>query len=115
MRNHGTLFGKTFDVLSFLREITQRNEQGKIGVAMAGGANQRVELTLHVFPDPITPRANDHATAHVRWLRQFSGANHLLVPLRKIFVTSRRDGSLWGRVRHWQGIKRAGHSSPATI
>src|SRR6516165_4471093 len=82
---------------------------------MTGRSNQRVELTLHVFPDPIAPRANDHATTHVGRLGQFSGANYLLIPLRKIFVASRRDCSLWGRVRHRQGIKRAGHSSPATI
>ena len=62
---------------------------------MTGGANQRVELTLHVFPDPVAPRTNDHATAHVRGLGQFSGANHLLIPLRKIFVAARRDRSLW--------------------
>jgi hypothetical protein len=39
MRNHGTFLGEAFDVLSFLGEITQRNEKGKIGVAMTGGAN----------------------------------------------------------------------------
>ena len=95
MRNHGTFFGEAFDVLSFPGEITQRNEQRKIGVAMTRGANQRVELTLHVFPDPVAPRTNDHATAHVRRLGQFGGANHLLVPFGKIFVASRRDRSLW--------------------
>src|SRR5881398_3489436 len=95
MRNHGTFFGETFDVLSFPREITQRNEQRKIGVAMSSGSNQRVELSLHVFPDPVAPRTNDHATADVRRLGQFGGANHLLVPLRKIFVALRRDRSLW--------------------
>src|SRR6476660_10215765 len=95
MRNHGTFLGEAFDVLSFLGEITQRNEQGKIGVAVAGGANHRVELTLHVFPDPVAPRTNDHATAHVRRLGQFSDANHLLVPRRKIFVAARRYRSLW--------------------
>src|ERR1700746_3021212 len=94
MGNDGTFFGEAFDVFSFLREVTQRNEQRKIGVAMTGGANQRVELTLHVFPNPVTPGTNDHATAHVRRLRQFGGANHLLVPLRKVLVASRRDRSL---------------------
>jgi hypothetical protein len=93
MRNHGTFFGKTFDVLSFLGEITQRNEQGKIGVAVTGGPDQRVKLTLHIFPDPVAPRTNDHATAHVRRFGQFGSANHLLIPLRKIFVATRRNRS----------------------
>src|SRR5262249_53561897 len=97
MRNYGTFFGEAFDVLSFPGEITQRNEQGKIGVAMTGGANQRVELTLHVFPDPVAPRTNDHATADLRRLGQFSGPNYLLVPLRKIFVASGRNGGVFCR------------------
>src|SRR6476469_7117879 len=95
MRNHGTFLGEAFDVLSFPGEITQRNEQGKIGVAMTGSANQRVELSLHVFPDPVAPRTNDHATADVRRLGQFGGPNHLLIPLGKIFVASRRYRGLW--------------------
>src|SRR5205823_15025323 len=95
MWQHGTLVGKAFDVVSFVRVITQRNDERKMGVEVTGGANHRVQLTLHVFPDPIAPRTNDHAPAHLRRLGQFGGANHLLMPLRKIFVARRRDCSLW--------------------
>ena len=91
MRDDGAFFGEAFDVLRFLGEITQRNEKREIGVAMAGRRNMRVELTLHVFPDPVAPRTNHHATAHVRGLGQFGRANDLLIPFGKIFVAPRRD------------------------
>src|SRR5262245_27513305 len=81
---------------------------------MTGSANQRIELTLHVFPDSVAPRTNDHATAHVRGFCQFGDANHLLIPLRKVFVPSRRNRSLRGRVRHGQGTTRDGYSVPAS-
>ena len=96
MRYHGAFLGKAFDVLGFLCEITQRNEQREISVAVTSGANHRVELALHVFPDAVAPRTNDHASAYVGSLSQFSCANHLLIPLRKIYGTARRDRSLCG-------------------
>src|SRR6266404_1770674 len=101
MRDDGALFRKTFNVLRFLREITQRNEEREIGVAMAGCAKHRVEMSLHVFPDAVTPRPDDHATAHVRGLGQLGCANDLLIPLGKVFIAARRNGSSSGGcVRH---------------
>src|SRR5256885_7607810 len=63
----------------------------------AGRAKHCIELALHVFPDPVAPRTNHHTTAHVRGFSQFGCANHLLIPLRKIFAPPRRDRSLCGR------------------
>src|SRR6266516_5805908 len=99
----------------FLRKVTQRNEKRKVSIAMAGGSKHRIELTLHVLPNSVTPRANHHATAYVRGLSQFRGANHLLIPFRKVFVSARCDRSLRCRVGHGQRIKRAKASSPASI
>src|SRR5438105_12724200 len=96
MRDDGAFLGEAFNVFGFLREITQRNEKREISVAMASSAKHSVELTLHVFPNPVTPRANHHATAHVRWLGQFRRADDLLIPFRKIFVPPRCDCGLCG-------------------
>src|SRR6266404_9914303 len=68
---------------------------------MAGGARNNVELALHVFPNAIAPRTNDHATPHIRRLGQLGRANDLLIPLGKIFIAPRRNGSSSGGcVRH---------------
>src|SRR5215469_16346748 len=89
MRNDSALLGKAFDVFRFFCEVTQWNKQWEVSIAMTSGAKHRVELMLHVFPNPVTPRANDHATAHVRRLGQFGRADDLLIPFRKIFLTPR--------------------------
>ena len=108
MRDDRAFLGEAFNVFRFLGEITQRNKKREISVAMSGGAKHPVELTLHVFPNPVTPRANHHATAHVRRLGQFRRTDNLLIPLRKIFVAPRCDCGLCGsRIRHGQRIKRA--------
>src|SRR5438093_8902220 len=96
MCDDGAFLGETFNVLRLLCEITQRNEKRKVSVAMASSAKHPVELTLHIFPYPVTPRANHHATAHVRRLGQFRRADDLLIPFRKIFVPSRCDCGLCG-------------------
>jgi len=88
-------------MLRFLGEIAQRNKKREIRVAMSGRAKHGVEMALHVFPNAVTPRTDHHATAHIGRLRQFGGANHLLIPLRKIFFTARRNCAFCdGRVRH---------------
>src|SRR5438105_15944228 len=86
-------------MLGFLGEITQRNKKREISVAMAGRAKHCIELALHVFPDPVAPRTNHHTTAHVRGFSQFGCANHLWIPLRKIFGPPRRSRSLCGSSR----------------
>ena len=94
MRNNGAFLGEAFDVLGFLGEVTQRNEKREVGVLVAGGLEHRVELTLHVFPNTVAPRANDHAAAHIGRLGQLRCADDLLIPLRKILVATRCDRGL---------------------
>src|SRR5206468_7973327 len=107
--------GEALHVFRLFREITQRNKKREVSVAMASRAKHAVKLTLHVFPNSVTPRTNHHATAYVRGLGQFRCANHLLIPFRKVFVPARCDRSLRCRVGHGQRIKRAKASSPASI
>ncbi len=93
--------GKAFHVRRLLREIAQRNEKREVGVLVAGGLEHRVEMPLHIFPDAVAPRPDDHAAAHLRGLRQFRRADDLLIPLGKIFFAPWRDRCLDGsRIRH---------------
>jgi hypothetical protein len=96
VRHDRAFFSEAFDMLSFFREITQRNEEREISVAMTGRAKEDIELPLHVFPNPKAPRANDHAAANIRRLRQFSRANDLLIPLWEILFSRGRDGGFFG-------------------
>ena len=98
--------GEAFDVFRFLREITQRNEKREISVAMAGRAKHGVELTLHVFPNPVTPRSNHHATAHVRGLGQLRRADDLLIPFGKILVAPWRDRGFGNCRAHYLAVRR---------
>src|SRR5205085_12035754 len=105
--------GETFHVLRFFREITQWNEKREVSVAMAGRAEHRVELPLHVFPDAVAPRTNDHAAADIRRLGHRGGADDLLVPLGEIFVAPRCDRGLGGGRRSWLGHEKAAKLSLA--
>src|SRR5207253_1694440 len=91
VRDDCTFLSKAFDVLGFLCEITQRNEKGEICVAVSRGAKHGIELALHVFPNAVAPRANNHAAAYLRRFCQLGGANHLLIPFGKILVASWGD------------------------
>src|SRR5207245_11099500 len=115
VRDDSAFLGEAFNVFCFPREVTQRNKKREVSVAMTSGAEHRVELTLHVFPNSVSPRTNHHATPYVRGLGQFRGANHLLIPFRKVFVPARCNRSLRCCVGHGQRIKRAKASSPASI
>src|SRR4029453_152869 len=96
VRDDGAFFGEAFNVFRFLGEITQRNEKWEISIAMASGAKHGVELTLHVFPNSVTPGSNHHATAYVRGLSQLRRAVSLLIPLWKVLVAARRDRRVLG-------------------
>src|SRR5438309_730377 len=91
VRDNGAFFGEAFDVFRFLREIAQRNEEWEIGVAMTSGTKHGIQLTLHVFPNPVTPGSNHHATAYVGGLGQLRRADRLLIPLGKVLTAPRRD------------------------
>ena len=56
---------------------------------MAGRLEHPVERALHVFPDAVAPRLDDHAAAHVGVLGEVGRADDLLIPFGKIFVATR--------------------------
>ena len=89
MRDDGALLGEAFHVLGLLREIAQRDEEREVRVLVPGRLERGIEEALHVLPDAVAPRLDDHAAAHIRRLGHLGGAHHLLVPLGEVFLAGR--------------------------
>src|SRR2546428_9818631 len=66
------------------------DEQGKRDVLMAGRLEAAVERALNVFPQRPAVRADNHAAAHWRIVRQLRFQNQLVVPLGKILCPCRK-------------------------
>ena len=99
MRDDGALLRKAFDVRGLFLQKRQRDEQREVRVLMPRGLDHVVERALHVLPERVAPRADDHAAAHGRALGEIGAGDHLLVPLGVVFGASRlnrgwRDGFL---------------------
>ena len=84
MRDNRHFLGKAFNMLGFLGEIAERNEQRKIAIFMAGRLDPLVHQILHPFPDAIAPRPHDHTATHTGFFGEIGFGNYLLVPSREI-------------------------------
>ena len=82
--DHGALLGEALHVLGLAAEERLGDEQGEIGVLVAGGLEHGVELALHLLPDGIAVGLDYHAAAHGRLLGQASLVDQLVIPLRII-------------------------------
>ena len=81
MRDNGAFLGKAFRVFLFFFEKRFGNEQGKVRINMPGRFEHIVERPLHLFPDRVTVRLDDHAAADGRILSEVSTLDDLVVPL----------------------------------
>ena len=81
----GALFGEAFDVLGFFLEVALGDEEGEVGVFVAGVFEAAVEVGLHELPDGVAPGLDDHAAADVGVFGEVGGADDLLVPLGVVF------------------------------
>ena len=97
----GAFRGEALRVFCFLLKIAQWDQQREVGVHMACLLKFHIKLALDVLPEAVTPRFDDHAAAHLGVLRHVGGADHLLIPLGKIFVAAGLDGG--GRLAHGRG------------
>ena len=89
--NDRALFGESFDVFGLFFEKTFGNENWEISVFMPRFLEFFIQNTLHIFPDPITPRLDDHTTANWGDFRQFSCLDDRLVPFGIIFAAGGGD------------------------
>ena len=68
--DHGTLLGEALDVFSLAGEEALWNEQWEVGVLHAHLLKVSVQGGLHLLPDSIAVRLDDHASAHGSLLGQ---------------------------------------------
>ncbi len=94
MGDDGALLGEALDVLGLLLEEAHRDEQREVGVLVPGRLEHAVQGLLHVLPDAVAPGPDHHAPAHRRVLGQLRGPDDLLIPLRVVFRSRRRDRGL---------------------
>ena len=79
--HHGALLGEALGVFLFLGQEAQGDEEREVGVHVPRGLEAVVELALHLLPDAVAVRADDHAAAHGRVLGQLRLLDDVLVPL----------------------------------
>ena len=94
MSDDGAFLGEAGSVLFFLGEQRERNEKREIGVDVAGGLETVVEFALHLFPDGVAVRLDDHATAHGGMFGEIGAFDNIEVPLR-IVLAARCDAVIF--------------------
>ena len=92
VRDDRALLREALDVRGFLLQERQRDEQREVRVLVARRLEHVVERALHVLPERVAPRLDDHAAAHGRVLGEVGAGDDLLVPLGVVLVARRRDG-----------------------
>ena len=95
--DYGAFRGEAFGMLRFLFQIGDRNQEGEIGVRMAGVLEALVQVLLNEFPNGVAPWLDDHAAADLGIFRHVGGLDDLLVPLGEILGAGRGD---CGLLRH---------------
>ena len=83
--DYGAFRGEAFGMLRFLFQIGDRNQEGEIGVRVAGVLEALVQVFLNEFPDGVTPWLDDHAATHCRLFSQISLNNQIIIPLTIVF------------------------------
>ena len=82
--HHGAFFGEAFDVLCLTGKEAHGDEQREIGVLYARCLEHLVELGLHLLPDSIAVRLDNHTAAHRSNLCQVGFHHQVVVPLTVI-------------------------------
>src|SRR5262249_44362160 len=85
MRDHRKLRSETFDVLRFALKKRHRDEKRELTILMAGLLEHLVETRLHVLPDCVTVRPDDHHPLDWGIVRKPGFLNHVRVPLGIVF------------------------------
>ncbi len=89
MGDDSTLFGKTFDVLSFFRQKRLGDKEREIGVFVTCFFQHAVQGIAQFLPQGISIGTDDHRTAHWRVVCQLCASYNIDVPLGVIFGAGR--------------------------
>ena len=81
MRNYGAFLGEAFNMLCLTAEERFRNQQREISILHSCFLELVIKYTLHLFPDSITVRLDNHTSSHISLLCQISLHNKFVVPL----------------------------------
>lgn len=107
--NYGAFRCKAFSMLGFLFQVGDGDEQGEVGIGVAGVLEALVQVLLDEFPDGVAPRLDDHAAAHFGVFRHVGSLDDLLVPLGEVLGAGGGD---CGLLRHMDGVLK-GRGEPA--
>ena len=83
----GAFLGEALGHLLFLGQERLGDEQREVGVDVAGVLEHAVEGPLHLLPDGVAVRLDDHAAAHVGVLGQAGALDDVEIPLGVILGT----------------------------
>jgi len=91
MGDDGTLGGEAFGVFGFFFKVGKGNEEGEVGVLVAGGFETAIKIALDGFPDGKAPRLDHHTSTCFRVFGKISSFNDLLIPFGEVFRAGRCD------------------------
>ncbi len=80
MGHHGALLGEALHVLRLTAEVGLGDEQGEVGVHVAGGFEAPVVGFLDGLPDGIAVGPDDHGPLHRAVVGQLRLPDHVGVP-----------------------------------
>ena len=78
--------GEAFDMIGFLGDEGEGDEEREIAILMAGRLDAAVQLLLDQFPHAIAPGLDHHGAAHRAGLGHVGVAHHRLVPVGEAFA-----------------------------
>ena len=114
MRHNRTFLGKAIYMLCLLSDITYRYQHREISILHVFRFYHTIKCFLDIFPQGVTVRFDNHATAHRRIFSHIRRPNNILIPLRKIFQPSGSNGSS-GRFYFFSGFSHGEHLDFVTI
>ena len=81
VRHHGALFRESRHMFGLTAEEGLGDEQGEVGILVTGFLEHAVQDMLHLFPDGVSVRLDDHAAAHGGLFRKVGLHHEIVVPL----------------------------------
>ena len=86
VRDDGQFGAESLDVLGLALEVTERDEEGEIGILGPGLLDSRVHLGLHPLPDRPPVGADHHRAAHRSVVGHLALGDDVLIPAREVFA-----------------------------
>ena len=81
MGDNGTFFCETLDMFCLAREERLGDEEREIGILGSRLLEHTVQLALHLLPDGVAVRLDDHTSAHSTLFGEVGFHNEVVVPL----------------------------------